>query len=121
MLDIASKLLPMLTKEGTPERCGLVLRTGRIVELNNVAEDPVTGFRMDPTKVVTFLSKKRASPIATWHTHPGGDPNFSERDYSGFLQWPDLDHYIVGVRNGKPTVVKFEVENGVVLVAGEVQ
>lgn len=120
MLDTACNLFPMLTDEGTPERCGLILKTGRIVELKNVAENPVTGFRMNPTEVLNFLSKKRANPAATWHTHPGGDPNLSEKDMAGFLQWPDLDHYIIGVRNGVRTVTKFEVVDGVILNGGEV-
>lgn len=122
MLDIASKLFPMLTQEGTPERCGFVLKTGRVVEVSNVAEDPVTGFRMKPEEVLTFLSKKRAVPVATWHTHPGASPNLSEMDYAGFLQWPEWQHYIVGVRDGKPSVARYDVLEGDVIVAsGEIQ
>lgn len=121
MLDIASELMDKLTEEGTAEKCGLVLATGRIVEVSNVAEDPVTGFKMNAVEVLNFLQKKRAKPIATWHTHPGGDPNLSEKDYAGFLQWPDWDHYIVGLRNGKPSVAKFEIENGVILSSGEIR
>ena len=121
MLDIASKLMPMLTPEGTPERCGLVLKTGRIVEVSNVAQDPVTGFKMNPVEVLNFLKKKRAFPVATWHTHPGLDPNLSELDYAGFTQWPEWDHYIVGVRNGKTTVARFKViDRGIVITDGEV-
>lgn len=120
MNDIASKLLQMLTPEGSPERCGLVLKTGRIVEVSNVAENPVTGFRMNSPEVLNYLQKKRATPVATWHTHPGADPNFSMQDYAGFVQWPEFDHYIVGLRAGKPTVVKFSVVNDCVIDEGEI-
>jgi proteasome lid subunit RPN8/RPN11 len=121
MLDTATKLLPMLTQEGMPERCGLVLKTGRVVEVSNVAENPVTGFRMNPSEVLKFLTKKRAVPVATWHTHPGSDPNLSELDYEGFLRWPEWIHYIIGIRNRHPTVVRFEILNDVVVETGEIQ
>jgi proteasome lid subunit RPN8/RPN11 len=107
--DISS----FLTPEGTPERCGIVTKNGEALELENVHDNPLLGFRIDPSEIVLHFS----DAIATWHTHPGADPNLSESDYAGFSNWPDLKHYIVGTRDGQPLVLCFEIQDGVVLQA----
>lgn len=109
MLDIIS----FLTAEGTPERCGIITKAGEVLELANIAENPVVGFRFDPSEILEHFESAKA----TWHTHPGSDPNLSEADYAGFTQWPDLDHLIVGLRDGQPTVSRYQVVSGVVVNA----
>ena len=119
MSDTKSKLLEKLSDAltpGLPERCGLVGPRGGILEIENIHTDPVAGFHMEPK---AFLTGIETGATATWHTHPGKDPNLSEEDMNGFRQWPMLKHYIVGVRDGEPCVVCFAVENGVMMkVAG---
>lgn len=94
---------------GTPERCGILTADGHLVEIPNIHADPVKGFHMEP---VAFLACLEAGAVATWHTHPGKDPNLSEEDMRGFLQWPMLTHHIVGIRDGEPTVHSFGVKHG---------
>jgi proteasome lid subunit RPN8/RPN11 len=108
-------LISKLKKTDTKERCGFVLKSGRVVEVKNIAPDPTTGYRVDPRKTIEWISKKRSPAVATWHTHPAGDPNLSHEDYATFLGWPDMTHYIVGRRDGKPHVVAYQVRDGLVV------
>lgn len=75
-----------------PERCGVVLVTGEVVELENTHPEPETSFAMPYERV--------AAPevIATWHTHPRTGPNLSMEDYKAFMQFPDLRHYVVAAQ-----------------------
>lgn len=95
------------------ERCGLILKDGTIVEIRNVHAEPEKGFKMAPTEFFRYIKSKKVT--GTWHTHPQSDPNLSQEDYAGFLQWPDFDHYIRGERDGEPLTLKFRVDNGVVI------
>ena len=105
-------MLETLLQPGdTEERCGLILTDESIVEIENVAEDKVNSYRMNPVGVLPFVDNL----AGTWHTHPDSDPNLSEEDYAGFLAWPDLEHYIIGRRSGHITVMKYRVEDGLVL------
>lgn len=115
MTDTKSKLLERLADAltpGLPERCGLIGPRGGVLEIKNIHEQPEAGFHMEPE---TFLAGIETGAVATWHTHPGKDPNLSEEDMNGFKQWPSLKHYIVGVRDGKPCVVCFAIVDGVVM------
>lgn len=113
MPDIISKLLKQLTPEGTAERCGILTQAGKLIELDNIYENPVEGFRFSPQDSLEHLAGDAAA--STWHTHPGEDPNLSEQDYAGFLQWPDLTHWIVGTRDGEPLAIEYVVDNGLVV------
>ena len=95
--------------EGDEERCGFVLKSGDIVEVINICENPKEGFAVAGADLVRF------TPIAqaTWHTHPGSDSNLSANDWHSFLNWPELEHYIIG----NDGITKFVVQNGEVLVA----
>jgi proteasome lid subunit RPN8/RPN11 len=104
----------LLQPNDTVERCGLVLKDGSVVELNNLAAEPGHSFEMDHEAALPYF--KRDEVAMTWHTHPDSDPNLSGEDYSSFLSWPDLVHAIIGVRDGKTVVEKFQIENGLVLV-----
>lgn len=103
----------MLTDNDTDERCGVITAEGEVVELANVHDTPKDGFRVAPADALIWLAGEKA--VSTWHTHPGGDPNLSEQDYAGFLQWPDLTHWIVGLRDGEPLALEYAVDNGLVL------
>lgn len=119
MTDTTRKLLDFVEETdlapGQPELCGVILADGDIMQLPNIHEEPVKGFHMDPA---AFLEQIEAGAVATWHTHPGRDPNLSEEDMGGFRQWPNLVHHIVGIRDGEPGVHSFRViEDGVVVTA----
>lgn len=109
MPDIISNLTP----EGTPERCGVITKNGKVVELVNIHENPIDGFSFSAQDSLDWLASGDA--ISTWHTHPGGDPNLSEQDYAGFLQWPDLTHWVVGLRDGEPLAVEYVIDDGLVV------
>jgi proteasome lid subunit RPN8/RPN11 len=113
-----SKLLTQLQPADTDERCGFVLASGRVVEVKNIAEDPTKGFRIDPAVTIEWLSKPRSAAVATWHTHPSGDPSLSSEDYACFLAWPGMKHYVIGRRDDAVTVTAYEVEDGLVLAIG---
>lgn len=95
--------------EGPHERCGFILKTGEIVEVVNICQEPELGFDMRGEDIIKY------APIAsaTWHTHPDDDSNLSAGDFHTFLNWPELEHYIVG----NDGVTKFIVEDGDVLLA----
>lgn len=103
----------LLQPGDTVERCGLILKRGKTVEITNVAAEPETSFEMSPDEIFPYV--KKGNIIGTWHTHPQSDPNLSGDDYYGFLCWPDLFHVIIGMRDGKVTVERFTVDNGVVM------
>lgn len=115
MTDTKSKLLERLADAlapGLPERCGLIGARGGFIEIDNIHEQPEIGFHMEP---VAFIEAIEKGAGATWHTHPGKDPNLSEEDMNGFRQWPNLIHYIVGIRDGEPCVACFGMENDILM------
>lgn len=101
----------LLRPHDTEERCGVVLKDGSVVEVKNIAEDPTNSYRMDTAEVLPLLE----DVVGTWHTHPDSDPNLSGEDYMGFLSWPNLEHSIIGRRNGQVVVLRYRVENGLVI------
>lgn len=72
-----------------PERCGVILDDGSILELENVHPDPVNYFAMDKAAV------DASNVVATWHTHPRTGPCLSVGDFRSFVSMPRLLHYIV--------------------------
>ena len=78
--------------EGSRERVGFVLDTGEIVEVENICEDAENGFEVRGSDLMLYIESAKA----TWHTHPGESCNPSKGDYQSFLNYPNLDHYIVG-------------------------
>jgi proteasome lid subunit RPN8/RPN11 len=92
MIAIASKLKRKLLSDDTDERCGLVLKSGRIIEVENKHPHPHAAFMIS----VKHLQKYKKSVVATWHTHPKSTAALSQDDYLGFSAWHHLTHYIVG-------------------------
>lgn len=113
MPDIQTKLAARLKSDDALERCGFVTKRGRIIELKNVADKPEDQFRIAPADTLKYL--QRGDVVATWHTHPRSSPNLSGEDYECFLRWDDLDHYVVGRREGEIKVVRYFVEDGLVV------
>lgn len=94
-----------------PERVGLILKSGEIIELENVAADPLTG----ATISLEDLLRYEDDAAATWHTHPAAPSNLSMDDYEAFKNWPHLKHYIIGLEG----VRCFRVAGGRVLNADD--
>lgn len=103
----------LLQPHDTEERCGLILTDGEVVEIPNVANDPVIGYVMDVEKVLPYLTAGNIK--GTWHTHPDSPPVLSGEDLEGFLGWPDLEHHIVGRVKGKPVVRSYKIQSGAVV------
>lgn len=101
-----SKLLEFNT--GKVERVGFILNDGEIVEVENICDKPEEGFEVSPEDIIQFSDRM----IATWHTHPDESANLSTNDYENYLEWPHLEHYIIGT-NG---VAKYVVEDGDVIL-----
>lgn len=112
MNDIHAQLAELFDPEVEEELCGLITAEGAVIAVTNIHPEPTKGFRLDP---VTMLDLMNTYEIAgTWHTHPYGDATFSQEDYAGFLNWPDLTHYVVGLGG---EVRAYIVEDNLVLNA----
>jgi proteasome lid subunit RPN8/RPN11 len=96
--------------DDTKERCGFILKGNRMVEVRNIHPNPEIGFEIDPEAIIRHEDQLKA----TWHTHCSGSPDLSEEDYTCFLNWPHLDHYIVG-KDG--TVKRYIVKDGTIVNA----
>lgn len=93
-----------------PERVGLILRDGTIVELENVATNPEEAFDVRPEDLIRYEDEM----VATWHTHPGASPNLSLDDHMAINNWPMLEHYIIGQGSTR----RYTVRNGSIVVDG---
>ena len=92
MRAIRSKLTKLFAEGATNERCGLVLKRGKLVEVHNAHPNPDKGFVISAGAMHEHGDKV----IGTWHTHPDASAALSQDDYHGFTNWPGLIHYIVG-------------------------
>ena len=107
-------MLETLLQPGeTAERCGVIMDDGNIVEILNINEEPEKGFEMEPVAFIELIKTRHV--VGTWHTHPDGSPVLSGEDYTTFLAWPDLEHSVIGIQDGKAAVLTYRVENGVVI------
>lgn len=75
-----------------PERGGIILRSGRVVEFPNICEDPLTSCMFNMSEFIPHMSNL----AATWHTHPDATADLSGMDWESFSNWPELEHVIVG-------------------------
>jgi proteasome lid subunit RPN8/RPN11 len=100
-------LLDKYSNEG-PERCGFIV-AGEVIEVPNICAQPAEGFQMRGEDILRYAEHAEAM----WHTHPGAPSNLSVDDYTAFLNWPGLLHYVVG----SDGVRCFKVVKGAVLEA----
>lgn len=75
------------------ERGGFILRDGSLIELANISSDPVDNFEVDDFELLQHVDK---DIVALWHTHPSGGSNLSPDDWRVFVDWPGIQHIIVG-------------------------
>ncbi|CCV12925.1 hypothetical protein [Mesorhizobium sp. STM 4661] len=92
------------------EHVGFVLKSGKVIEVENICKNPQEGFDVKGEDIALYALTAQA----TWHTHPKADYNLSANDFNTYLNWPELDHYIIG-DNG---IRKYIVEDGEVLIDG---
>lgn len=93
------------------ERCGFILKSGEIVEVENISEAPEMEFEVSEEDLEKYYSEISA----TWHSHINSFSNLSLSDYHTFLGFPEFDHWIVS----QYKTVRFYVENNAVFI-GEV-
>lgn len=64
------------------EACGFILENGEIVEIRNVATNPLRGFKMDRRDAIEKLSGISEFITGIWHTHPKGtiEPSLIDLD-----------------------------------------
>ena len=105
MAGIKSKLKKLYNREDLSERCGIVRTNGDIVEVDNIHSQPDKGFVIPSEVMIT------EGVWGTWHTHPDQTSNLSQEDQFGFMQWPDLHHFVVGVDG----VREFAVQDGILV------
>lgn len=91
-----------------PERCGLILTDGTVLETANVANSPDEAFEIPDRDLVKYEEQLAAS----WHTHPGVSSQLSYKDFEGFLSWPNLRHYIIG----SDGITAYVVRRGAVVI-----
>lgn len=106
MRDIIRKLKRKLKPADVEERCGLILKTGKVFQVENIHSNPSRGFMVSGEDLYRYEDLL----IGTWHTHPGMTASLSQEDYAGFGQWPDLLHFIVGTDG----VRAYKVDDGFV-------
>lgn len=90
------------------EHVGFVLPHGKVVEVANMSDNPEGSFDVSGEDILKYEDVA----IATWHTHPKGTSNLSTGDMETFLNWPDMDHYIVG----QDGITKYVVVDNEVLI-----
>jgi proteasome lid subunit RPN8/RPN11 len=79
VLDFTASLFNTLAEKAratNEEICGFILRSGEIVELQNIAEDKIETWMIDPRHFLKY--KKEIEAI--YHSHPsGGEPSAEDR------------------------------------------
>lgn len=91
-----------------PERVGFILKSGEIVEVENVCSNADEGFEVSGEDLVRYDGQV----LASWHTHPGQDSNLSTNDWYGFRNYSEWLHLIIGTDG----VTAYRVKQGRVLV-----
>lgn len=104
------KLLQLHNPDGI-ERVGFVLANCSIVEVPNISPEPLISFMVQGKDIQKYALSGMAS--GTWHTHPKKDANLTVEDNQMFLNYPELEHYIIGTDG----VRKYRVEKGMVVNA----
>ncbi len=77
------------------ERCGLILKELKWVELVNESSAPYSSFAISEAQVSPY----KAALAGIWHTHPRGPANLSIEDYNAVLDLPELIHAIITPRH----------------------
>lgn len=76
---------------GEVERCGFILSSGEVVEVENVSSHPGQNFEISEEAFLTYVD----TMTGLWHTHVNGIANLSLPDYYTFMDFPELEHWVV--------------------------
>lgn len=93
---------------GTVERCGFILANGEIVEVPNQSIQAHNSFEVSDEDFLRYADQM----VGTWHTHVNGVPNLSLPDYYTFMDFPDMEHWVVS----EPATVCFRVREGHLMI-----
>lgn len=85
MLDLVSKVYSPVR-----ERCGFILKSGEILEVNNIDPNPDKNFAID----IEDINANIENILAFWHNHTGDNYNLSSADYKAFMAYPEHLHII---------------------------
>ena len=88
------------------EKCGFILKSGEVVEVDNEHEFPTVAF----TIPLTTINDYKDEIEVMWHSHPSNSTNLSVEDYKNFLKYPEYIHRIYGYDE----VSEYYVRDGVV-------
>lgn len=88
---LVQTLLAIYSADGR-ERCGFILPSGELIEVQNIAINPAEAFCVSASDLEVY----EPLAVGTFHTHPSESSNLSADDFHGFLDWPDWFHIIVG-------------------------
>jgi proteasome lid subunit RPN8/RPN11 len=108
------------------EVCGLVWQSGRrqvVYPLTNVHPDPARYYRTDVEEMRTayeLMDRELGTPIAYYHSHPGGKGEPSEEDMLGAFS-PEMHYLIAYPRGGEWRLSTWECLEPQILVAAEVE
>jgi proteasome lid subunit RPN8/RPN11 len=64
------------------EACGVIAGGGRVIQVRNIADDPVHYFDMNPTDLMNVF-EQWGDIEAIWHSHPRGSLRPSTTDRAG--------------------------------------
>lgn len=105
-------------RDAPHEACGLIVGNYRqvvaVIPINNIADEPRYHYKMDPAELAKHLPEIHAagqSIVGFYHSHPDGDPLFSETDRRK-SNWPGCVHLIVGLRSDSPRLAAWKNESG---------
>ncbi len=87
------------------EACGLLVGTEesdtvlvrRLVPMNNIADDPRSGYLIDPEDYLLtdrMAEGENAAVVGVYHSHPDGSATPSRTDLE--LAWPGWSYVIIG-------------------------
>lgn len=83
---VCDSLSKLASESGDIEVCGFVLADMTIVNIDNVADEPGSGFTMDHGQMVDII-KGKTPIVATFHSHPSGRrwPSDTDTEHMTFL------------------------------------
>lgn len=75
------------------EVCGFITKSGIILDVENVADNPKTEFFMSPNEQYNMMRMYNKNILGIWHTHPSGNPFPSESDRLGATFGLPMDYW----------------------------
>lgn len=96
-MTIKEWLMYRAAQAAPEEACGFIMRDGSIIEIPNIASDPITSFQMDRRHLIEKVVGREDDIMAIWHTHPKGSrvPSYTDlKAISMGAIWPTWTYLI---------------------------